>query len=312
MSVRTWKQIKWKSKEIKANVEKDYKLGVYEQWGYYIAKAIIKPYTDIPRNKSMGVAPKPVGDKVKMRIPKNDYVKLAKDLIYFVEKKNRMRNYLDYKGKRIRCRLYVYMFSKILVYYAEHKELPNYVDINYRVFYKPEVKKLYDYLTDEGCSGMGQCTPYYCGPNSLQQCFYRLTGIHVSESTIAEIVGTTSDGSDHDGLNTAVAWFNREYNKNIKINWYNFNDLGSNDNERWSKMSSLIKEGAVFCHLLYRDEWGHYEVPKSIGDDLEILNSLGDYCDYPAYCGYIETRSKSTQKRYIQGISQKSIAVLSI
>ena len=314
MSVRTWKQIKWKAKEIKANVEKDYKLGVYEQWGYYIAKAIIKPYTDIPRNKSMGIAPKPVGDKVKMRISKNDYVKLAKDLIYFVEKKNRMRNYLDYNGKRIRCRLYVYMFSKVLVYYTEHKQLPNYVDINYKAFYPPTPKpviELHDYLTDEGCSEMGQCTSYWCGPNSLQQCFYRLTGIHISESTIAEVAGSTTDGTDHEGLNTAVAWFNRKYNKNIKIVWYNFSDLGKNDDERWNKLNEHIKNGAVFCHLLYRDQWGHYEVPKEVyGSTLDILNSLGDWCGDSGYCGYIENRSKSEQRSYINGISQKSIAVL--
>ena len=160
---------------------------------------------------------------------------------------------------------------------------------------------------------MGQCTGYYCGPNSLQQMFYRLTGIKVSESTIADVAGTTTDGTDHDGLNTAVAWFNRKYNKNIKITWKSFSELGSSDSERWKTLQSYINKGAVFCHLLYRDQWGHYEVPKSVGDDyLQIINSLGDYCSYPAYCGYIESRSKGEQKSYINGISQKSMAILTI
>ena len=77
------------------------------------------------------------------------------------------------------------------------------------------------------------------------------------------------------------------------------------------KLQNYINKGAVFVHLLYRDQWGHYEVPKAVYDNtLDILNSLGDYCSYPAYCGYIENRSKSAQLSYINGISQKSIAIL--
>lgn len=307
MSVRTWKDIKWKAKECKKNVESKYTLGMVEQWGYYFAKAIVTPYKDIKRNKSLGKSPKPIGDKVKMRIPKADYVKLAKDLIYFCEKKNRTRNYLDYKGKRIRCRLYVYMFAKIIAYRSEHNDFPNYVDIDYKAFYPPEKPKtveLHDYLLEEGCSELGQCTGYYCACNSLQQCFYRLTGVHVSEHDIADWAGTTSDGTDHDGINTAVSYFNKKYGKNVKITWYNFSELN------WNKILDFIKNGAVFFHLLYRDQWGHYEPIKWVGDDLEILNSLGDGCGSGTYCGYIEYRGRGTQERYIGGISQKSVAVL--
>ena len=305
MSTRTWKQIKWKAIECKNNVEKTYKIGIYEQWGYYIAKAIQKPYNDVKRNKTMKTAPKPRGDKIKFRITKKEYLKLAKNLTDFVETKNRMPNYIIYNGKRIRCRLYVYMFSKILAYFNTHKQLPNYVDIDYKAFYPPEPQpELHDYLTNEGCSGIGQCTPYYCACNSLQQCFYRLTGIHIDEDTIAEWAATTTDGTDHEGINTAVAIFNRKYNKNIKIDWYNFSELS------WSKIKEMTQKGAVFAHLLYRNQWGHYEIIQSVGEELTILNSLGDRCGGNSYCGYIEYRSRSEQESYISGISQKSIAYL--
>ena len=324
MSVRTWKEIKKQAKKCKNNVEKNYTLGIYEQWGYYFAKAIITPYKDIKRNKTLSVAPKPKGNKVKLTIPQKEYTTLAKNLIKFCEKKGRMPNYLTYKNKKIRCRLYVYMFSKILVYYNEHKKLPTSIDINYKQFYPPTTQKketktdtaskveskLHEYLTDEGCKGMGQCTPYFCACNSLQQCFYRLTGVWVSEYKIAGYAATTSDGTDHPGINTAVAQLNREYGKNVKITWYNFSDLGNKDSEKWNKISNFIKNGAVFFHIEYRRQWGHYEPIKWVSDDLEILNSLGDRCGDESYCGYIEYRDKSEQIDYINGISQKSVAVL--
>ena len=177
----------------------------------------------------------------------------------------------------------------------------------------PTPTKLYNYLTNTGCSGMGQCNGYYCACNSLQETLYRLTGIHLAESTIASVAGTTTAGTGHSGINTAVAWFNKKYGKNVKIVWKNFSDLGNTDSERWNKLVEYTSNGAVFTHLLYRNKWGHYEPLKSVNkDNVTVLNSLGNKCNSPAYCGYIETRSKSTQLSYMRGISQPSIAYLYI
>lgn len=170
--------------------------------------------------------------------------------------------------------------------------------------------ELYEYFTEQGGGYLGQKTSYTCAPHSLMQCFRRLTGEDVSEMTLASVCGTTTEGTDHDGINTGVAWFNREYNQNIKIDWYNFSELGNNQDERFAKVQEMINNGAVFFHLLYRNQWGHYEVIKEAWDDpLVILNSLGDSCGN-GYCGYIEYRSRSEQVSYINGISQKSVAYL--
>lgn len=189
--------------------------------------------------------------------------------------------------------------KEITAYRKKYNKNPSSLTVTYE-----KITPLKELLTNEGCSGMGQCTGYYCACNSLQQGFYRLTGIKVEEKTIAGWAGTTSDGTDHAGINTAVAKFNKKYDKNVKITWYNFSELS------WDKINNFIKKGAVFFHLLYRNQWGHYEPIKSVGDSLKILNSLGSSCGGATYCGYIETRSKSTQKSYINGISQKSVAVL--
>ena len=41
-----------------------------------------------------------------------------------------------------------------------------------------------------------------------------------------------------------------------------------------------------------------------------ILNSLGNKCSPPAYCGYQESRKFATQKSYWSGINQPSICIL--
>ena len=296
-----------KAKTIVNSAEKEHK-SVGNKWSYYIAKAIQNPNKSI-KKVALDNAPKPMGDSfANVTIKKADYVKCAKQLTTFVEKNHRLRNYLDFGKKRIRVRDYNYILAKVLVDYDKNKKLPSSSKVNTDVWKKPE--PLHDYLTSEGCSGMGQCNGYYCACNSLQQMFYRLTGIKVSESTIAGWAGTTSSGTDHPGINTAVTQFNRKYNKNVVIEWYNFSDLGSNESARWTKISNFIKKGAVFFHLLYRNTWGHYEPIKSVGDYLKILNSLGDSCGDGTYCGYIESRSKGEQIDYINGISQKSVAFL--
>jgi hypothetical protein len=310
MSVRTWKEIKWKGIECKKNVEQNYKLGIWEQWGYYMAKAIITPYKDIKRNKSLGEAPHPTGDKIKFNIPKADYIQLAKNLIKFCEKNNRMPSYLNYKNKRIRCRLYVYLFAQALAYFNEHKKLPDTITINYKAFYPPTPKKeykKYGHSTEHGCNNMGQNNSYYCGCHSLQEVFRNLTGKVISQSTIAEVAGTTEDGTDHDGLNTCVAWFNRKYGYNLKVEWKNFSELG------WNGIRKIIDSNNQDCiiHNNYRNQWGHYEVVNKVYDDsILVQNSLGDYGCGDCYCGYVEDRSPSEYRSYINGISQKSIMVI--
>ena len=180
----------------------------------------------------------------------------------------------------------------------------NTIIVNEKPQPKPEPVELHSYITDQGSGRLGQATPYSCGPHSLMQCIYRLTGIELSESTLMSVCGTTTDGTGHDGLATGLAWFNRKYGFNLKMTWRNFSEVG------FDGLQEAYEKGAVFCHLLYRDMYGHYEIPlNSSNDPNKILNSLGDR-DGSGYYGYIESRSKSTQRSYINGISQKSVCII--
>ena len=169
---------------------------------------------------------------------------------------------------------------------------------------KSEPAQLYDYFTNEGGGYLGQKTGYTCGPHSLMQCIHRLTGEDVSEMQLASVAGTTTDGTDHDGLATALAWFNREYGYNLKMEWKNFSEVG------FEGTQDLIDSCACFHHILYRNQYGHYEVPKwTAGDPIYVLNSLGSQCGN-GYCGYIEERDRDEHQSYINGISQKSVCII--
>lgn len=187
----------------------------------------------------------------------------------------------------------------------EPSSVQNTIVINEKPVETPKQSySLTPYLTEQGGGKLGQRTGYTCGPHSLMQCIYRVTGIELSEMELASICGTTTDGTDHEGLATGLAWFNRNYGYNLKMTWKNFSEVG------FDGVQEYYENGAVFIHLDYRNQWGHYEVPlTSNTDPNKILNSLGDSCGN-GYCGYIESRSKSTQQSYINGISQKSVCII--
>ena len=321
-----------KNKKIPSKIKVGNKEYTYGQIAYILSFAV-NNHKKAATVFAVKGASKATGNIVDEKVLADDYKDIAKRIASYIAKNKQCPNYATTKKskKKLRARVFIYMLARIVNYLYVKGKYPKHATVKSSFFNpkatvkqtttktttatttKTTTTKLYSYMTNEGCAGMGQCTGYTCGPNSLQQMFYRLTGIKVSESAIAEAAGTTTDGTDHEGLNTAVQWFNNKYKKNVKITWKNFSELGSSASERWTTLKKYMKNGAVFIHLLYRDQWGHYEVILEVrDDDLRILNSLGDYCSYPAYCGYIETRSKSEQLSYINGISQKSVAILTI
>ena len=303
-----YKTIYEKAKIIKQKAEKEHS-SVGTKWSYYICKSILTPRKNIKSIGSFEYAPKPHGDNFNsVKIYKKDYLDCAKRIVAYVEKFKMLPNFCKFGNKQIRTRDFTYNMSKILVYYYTHKDTyPVYNTINTSIWKKPIVVKKYGHATDYGCNAKGQNNGYYCGCHSLQEVFRNLCDVYVSQGTIAEVCGTTTDGTDHDGLNTCVAWFNRKYNKNLSVKWYNFSDLG------WDGIRKIINSNNKDCvvHNLYRNQWGHYEVINKVYDDYcDVQNSLGDFGCNDCYCGYTEERSLSTFRSYISGISQKSIMVI--
>ena len=293
---------------VKSSVLNHHKLGAGEQWGYVFAESILSPGKPCPGTHCQK-APNPSGQEWKGNVTQKEYTSMAKQLVSFVKKNNRMPNYTTFErnGKiiKLQTKVYVYLFARIIRYYEVKHKLPKAMVLDTSVFKQP--MKKYGRSTSYGCNNRGQNNGYYCGPHMIQEIIRNLTGKVISQSTLASVIGTTSDGSDHDGLNTAIAWFNRNYGYNLKVEWKNFSDLG------WSGIKKILESSNQDCglHELYRNTWGHYtNFDKIYGDYIDVHNSLGDYCDYGCYCGYTEERDKSEAESYLSGISQKSVMVV--
>ena len=289
-------------KQIKS-VEANNELAHSYKWAYYFASSLIKPKSNIKSIK-FGKASNPKGTPFKKNVPINFIMKWGKQMVAYVQKNKKMPSYAVWGKINIHPNVYCYLFAKVLLYYTINGKLPESIPINTSIF---KTKKKYGRSTEYGCDNRGQNNGHNCGPHMLQEIFRNLTGVVVPQSQIAGWAGTTTDGTDHYGLNTAIAMFNKKYGYNLTVEWKNFSDVG------WNGIKKIIESKNQDCglHELYRNTWGHYTNFDKIYDDtIDVHNSLGDSCNYGCYCGYTENRNKSEAKQYLSGISQKSVLIV--
>ena len=136
------------ARSIKSNVEKSYKLGQNTQWSYFIAKQIVSPRKNAnkwyikPANKSQG-------DYLSRQVLKKDYIDMANRLIKYCDTNKQLPNYISVGSNKMKVEDYTYMFARILVWYADHKNTyPNYAEANSKAFTKPSetTNDVYDYF----------------------------------------------------------------------------------------------------------------------------------------------------------------------
>ena len=160
----------------------------------------------------------------------------------------------------------------------------------------------------KGCDAMGQNNSFFCGVCALQKALYKF-GINESQKQLAKVCGTTTAGTSHQGLKTGIAWASKKHKVNLTVKEAYFSDYSL------KQLKDILcnPKKAIICHSLYRNKYGHYESWKSIdvtNKTIDVINSLGNKCEYGCYCGYIEKRAYATQKQYCNGISQKSLLII--
>ena len=268
-------------------------------------------------------------DTINEKILKQDYLKMIDKFIEYCKLNKRVPTYIvSIKSvTKVSFELFVYCLAKIIVYLAENNSYPNYCLFNKEDLQNNKSNsqnkdknnnkvisncnnpyKSLPVNSNKGCDAMGQNTNYYCGVCALQKVLYKF-GIKESQKNLASYAGTTSKGTSHQGLRTAIEYVARKHKVKLTVKEYNFSELGF---EKLAKMICKPNVDAI-THCYYRLQYGHYEKIRSIdvkNEQLEIMNSLGNRCNNGCFCGYIERRSFTIEKQYFKGISQKSIILI--
>lgn len=274
-------------------------------------------------------------DTINEKVYKKDYLIMIKNFVNFCVDHKRVPAYITTQKSRTKVsfELYLYCLSKIVNYYKENKTLPNYCTFNKLDLQntktdtantKKKVSKSTSsktnnnksttrfvsepHYTSHGCNNLGQCTPYYCGPHSIHQAIRKFGITKYDEKQIAAYAGTTTRGSSHDGINTAIAKISKATGIKLTIQWKNFSDMGKTDAERFKNIGKLLsdKNTAIIWHIGYANGgesttgkmFGHYEVLNVIDtltNYVKALNSLGTRKADGSYVGKLQDRKFNVQ-----------------
>lgn len=294
----------------------------------YAVNNLGKSLTKVPNVKR---CTKANGKVINEKITSSDYKDQAKRIVQYMKQNGKAPNFVTtVKSKtRVRPRVSIDALARAVVYYYEKKKLLT-VTFNSKRFKSSQPTTACPgprytsspHWTEQGAGYLGQINPYNCGPHSIRQSIKKF-GINISESTLASWAGTTTSGTDHDGINTAIAMAAKQAGVKIDVEWKNFSELGSNDAARFKALGELLcqKNVAAFLHILYSgagdyydpdDECGHYEPLDRVNTEtkyVRALNSLGSRDGY-GYYGHLQDRTFNLEAQYISGISQKSVCIL--
>jgi uncharacterized DUF497 family protein len=282
------------------------------RWNNYIAKNGREPNYIYIKPVAVDVSG---DDKI---LPIATVLDMEKRVIAFLSKGNKpadtRRIYLDYSTRMeyVTYTKYKDMIARVISFRKAKNRNPNYVYIitqsNSNSTTRPEA--VGDDLTPNGdgwylsqrykksSSAIKQETLYWCGPNSIQQLLYELTGKWFKESYIAKVAGTTTSGTGPNEITSTIIKLCKNEGLDVSVVWQYYSDLGS---DGLGKLIKDIKTGAL-QHLNYKYKWGHYEYPIGINPTTKkilVANSLSG--------GWLEYRSLSTNTSWLNAMSGKSI-----
>lgn len=348
------------AKEIKDYIEKNKRLpkvntinnNIYSifQTSYLLGKMIQNNFKAdeyiVYTNVILYNTPKSYVDIINEKVLKDDYLKMINNFLNYCNINRRVPQYITtQKSKtKVSYELFVYCLSKIVVFFKENNYLPNYCTFNksdlsntkkVTISVQKEVKQstssnpnLYvssPHYTNTGCNQLGQCTSYYCGPHSIHQAIRKFNITKYTEKQIATYCGTTTNGTSHNGLNTAIAKIAKETNTKLNVQWKNFSDMGKTDSERFKAIGKLLAKNntAIIWHILYVSGgtsttgtgYGHYEYLDKINTDtnyVRALNSLNVKKSDGSYTGILQDRKYNIQSYYARNTPGGQAALMII
>ena len=262
---------------------------------------------------------------------------MAKRFVTYCESNKRVPAYITTpKGVKVSYELFAFCVNKIVVFIDKNGYYPNYCIFN-KGDNKPTTTnskttntcsnpyKSNPHYTSNGCNKLGQCTPYYCGPHSIHQAIRKFGITKYSEKQLASWCGTTTNGTDHNGINTCIAKVSKETGIKLISEWRNFSDLGATADERFKALAKILCKNnkAVLTHIGYQGSgesatgslFGHYECIDTINTStktVRALNSLGTKQSDGSYPGHLQNRSFNLQATFFKNTpgGQKAILII--
>lgn len=259
------------------------------------------------------------GNKLNHRIMKKSYVQFAQNYVKFVETHKATPNFVAWQGKKIAIILFIYEMARIVNRYQKDKKLPYYctfdsAHVRGTTTQKENEKKVIihkdGWYWNPRCLLNGeekQSTNYYCADVTIMQICYELFGLDLSQSWIADIAGTTTAGTSHDGINRALNTIAKKYGKKIKIEWESFDDVG------WKQLAEYVASPTVgigIHHMWhndydYSDMGGHYTTCRGINLKKKIFREI-----YSLSGASLKDRSFKYMENTMHEISQPSVLIV--
>lgn len=277
-----------------------------------------------------------IKENIKEDITSVDYYDMVKRFVNYCEQNKRVPTYItSVKSKtKVSFELFAFCLSKIIVFYYSHNNTSplyctfNSKDLQNTLTKTTTVKKTTKTTTstktkktncnnpytsaphylETGCNRLGQCTGYWCGPHSIHQAVKKFGITQYTEKQIAAWAGSTTSGTGHPGINTAIAQISKKSGKKLKVQWKNFSDMGSTDEARFKAIAKILCQPnkAIIWHIAYINggksingkAFGHYECIDKIdttGRSVRALNSLGNKKSNGSYLGRLQKRSFGVQ-----------------
>ena len=302
-------------------------------------------------------------DTIKEEVYKNDYLDMIKRFVHYCESNHKVPSTIHTKNTNIKVsfELYTYCISKIIAFINKNHYLPNYclfnkADLQNTNATNTNTKKETSKSTsttsktkkttkkgnctnpytstphyhEHGCNKLGQCTPYWCGPHSIHQAIRKFGITQYSEKQIAAWAGSTTSGTDHQGINTAIAKISKLTGKKLTVKWIYFSDLGKTIEERFDALGKIICQPnkALVTHIKYinggKDKatssnkgFGHYEGIDKINTKtkhVRAMNSLDIKKADGSYTGVLQDRTFAVEASYLAYTpgGQKAICIITL